>query len=126
MDTRPAALTASLVAIAAIIGRAGAAPPPPSSAIATVSLQEALAHAREHQPRIRAALAELLARQREARVPLARWYPRIGATAQIFGATSNNTTASYLGVRDVDLPRIGSSPGAGDTAWAPVPSTLVA
>ena len=95
-------------------------------AVPTVTLQEALAYARDRQPRIKSALAEYQARRAEARVPRAQWLPQIGATAQAFLATSNNTTASYLGVPEMDLPRIGGSKSTtqATATWSPSGSTL--
>jgi outer membrane protein len=98
---------------------AGAATP-------SYSLEEALLYARDHQPVIRRALAELRARQSEAKVPRAQWFPQIGASVQILYGSTNNTTASYLGVPEVDLPRIGATKSATGTDWAPSASTLAA
>ena len=91
-----------------------------------MTLPEALAYAQERQPRIKSALAEYEARRAEARVPRAQWLPQIGATAQLFVGTANNTTASYLGVREIDLPRIGGSKSTtqATAAWSPSASTL--
>jgi outer membrane protein TolC len=91
-----------------------------------MTLDEALAYARAHEPRLRSALAELAARRSEARVPRAAWLPSLGATAQLIYGSANNTTASYLNVPEVDLPRIGGSPGVTSTNWSPFASTLVA
>jgi outer membrane protein TolC len=75
-----------------------------------ITLPEALAYARAHQPQIRAALAEVAARRAEAGIPRAEWYPVLGATAQLFGMTANNTTATYVSPgRFMDVPRIGST-----------------
>jgi outer membrane protein len=98
----------------------------PARAMPTLTLDEALAHARAHQPRLKSALAELLARKEEARVPRAEWLPTLGATAQLFYGSANNTTASYLGVPEVDLPRIGASRSQTSTHWTPAGSTLAA
>ena len=92
----------------------------------TYSLADALAYARAHQPLIRSALAELAARKAEARIPRAQWLPQLGATAQILVGSTNNTTASYLSVPEVDLPRIGATKAASSTDWTPSGSTLAA
>ena len=96
------------------------------SNLPVVTLEQALRYARQHQPAIRSALAEYQARRAEARVPRAAWLPQVGATAQLFGATSNQTTASYLGVPEVDLPRVGGSRGRtqATATWTPQASTL--
>lgn len=94
--------------------------------VSSVTLQQALAYSRDRQPRIKSALAEYEARRAEARVPRAQWLPQVGATAQAFLATSNNTTASYLGVPEMDLPRIGGSKSTtpATATWSPSGSTL--
>ncbi|HEY1954795.1 MAG TPA: TolC family protein [Polyangiaceae bacterium] len=93
-----------------------------------VRLDEARAYARAHQPMIRAALARVAAAQARAAVPRAQWQPQLGATAQIFVGSTNNTTAEYLGVAQVDLPRIGGSRvvDAGNATLQPYGSTLAA
>jgi outer membrane protein TolC len=97
-------------------------------AVPSIRLDDALRYAASHQPRVRAALAELAARQADARVPRARWLPRIGATAQLFGATNNDTSAVYLGVPEVDLARTGATGGrtTDSASWRPATSTLAA
>jgi outer membrane protein TolC len=90
------------------------------------SLDEALAYARDHQPLIRRALAELVARQREAKIPRAQWFPQLGAAVELLYGSTNNTTASYLGAPHVDLPRIGATRSVSSTDWTPSASTLAA
>ena len=92
----------------------------------TFSLREALAFAREHQPSLLTALARVKAAQEDTRIARAQWLPAVGATAQVFGATANNSTASYLGVRGVDLPRVGGTRVADSRGWGPQASTLAA
>jgi outer membrane protein TolC len=75
-----------------------------------MTLNEALAHARAHQPAVRAALARVGAEREAARIPRAQWLPSAGVTAQVFAATANNTTGTYLGAPFVDVPRIGGTP----------------
>ncbi|HVV52019.1 MAG TPA: hypothetical protein VHO06_20290, partial [Polyangia bacterium] len=53
-------------------------------AIRTVTLPEALAYARAHQPAVRAALARIAAQRADAAVPRAGWYPYAGLTGQLF------------------------------------------
>jgi outer membrane protein TolC len=74
-----------------------------------VTLQEARNYAREHQPSVRAALARIAAAKADAAVPRAQWYPQLGATAQLYVATANDTTALYLNTPAVDVPRIGGT-----------------
>jgi len=117
----PAATTASSVA------------PPPDAAMAfglpparKITLAEALAFARDHQPAVRAALAQIQTERANADVPRAQYLPLIGITAQFLEGTANNTTASYLGDPFVDLPRIGGTPSrtGHDAGWKPYASTL--
>jgi outer membrane protein TolC len=108
----------------AAIGPAAAAPA--GAPIRTMTLDEALTHARAHHPALESARARLAAVAADARVPRAQWLPAIGATAQAFEATANNTTASYVGVRGVDIPRIGGTRVASTGDWTPDVSTLVA
>jgi outer membrane protein TolC len=104
-------------------------PAPPSVAPAprrSLDLAEALAYAAAHEPRIRSALAQWRARRAEARVPRAAWFPQIGGTAQLVVGSTNNTTASYGGVPEVDLVRIGATRSQTGTDWSPSASTLAA
>ncbi|HZS37498.1 MAG TPA: TolC family protein, partial [Polyangia bacterium] len=87
--------------------------------VPVMALDEALLYARAHQPQIRSALAEWSARKSEARIPRALWLPQIGATAQLFVATANNTTGTYLNVPEVDLPRIGATAARSGGSWSP-------
>ena len=86
-----------------------AAPAPPESALAAsgqlpaMTLSEALAYARQYQPTLRAAQARLEAARRAVTVVRSEWLPQVGATAQVFYGTMNNSTAMYLGVRTLDL-----------------------
>src|SRR5580704_13700855 len=102
------------------------APPTPQAA-RTMSLPEAIAYARAHQPAIRAALSRVSERMAEARVPSGQWLPTIGVTAQLYGMTANNTTATYVGTAFMDIPRIGATQSTTSSAasLAPFASTLV-
>jgi outer membrane protein TolC len=99
-----------------------------AAALRVVTLPEALAYARAHQPAVRAALARLAAEQALAAVPRAGWYPTAGLAAQLVEGTVNNTTASYLTTPTLDIPRIGGTPAVTGAAavWTPHPSTLAA
>ena len=98
---------------------------PVINGVKVMTLPEALAYARAHQPAIRAALARVLAEEQSARIPRAQWLPSVGVTAQLFGATSNNSTGTYLGAPYVDVPRIGGTPAAPTGSMRPYPSTFV-
>jgi outer membrane protein TolC len=115
---------------------AAASPAPPSVAAADVgvhavhqvTLAEALAYARAHQPAVLAALARLRSEQAAAQVPRAQYLPLVGLTAQVLEGTANNTTSSYVSDPFVDIPRIGGTPArnGSDAAWKPYASTLAA
>lgn len=89
-------------------------------------LMAAIKYAREHQPRVRAALARLEAQRAEARVPGAQWLPSAGVTAQLFAATANNTTGTYANPGFIDIPRIGGTRGVATGTFRPYPSTIAA
>jgi outer membrane protein TolC len=93
-------------------------------AIPTMSLPDAIAHAREHHPAVRAALARVAAQKATAAVPRSQWLPTFGVTAQIFGGTANNTTASYVGQPFMDIPRIGGTRVASPGTFEPSASTF--
>ncbi len=92
-----------------------------------MSLPEAVEYARAHQPAIRAALSRISERMAEAKVPSAQWQPSIGATAQIYGMTANNTTGTNLPTPFVDIARIGDTPSqtVSSANLLPYASTLV-
>jgi outer membrane protein TolC len=97
-----------------------------SASIRAMTLEEALAHARAHHPALKSALSRVEAAAADARVPRAQWLPAVGATAQAFEGTTNNTTASYVGVRGVDIPRIGGTRVEPTGDWSPDLSTFAA
>ena len=92
-----------------------------------VTLGEALAYARAHQPAVVAALARIREEKATAEVPRAQYYPLVGVMAQFLEGTANNTTASYLTTPFVDLPRIGGTSfnaSSATASWKPSASTL--
>jgi outer membrane protein TolC len=94
----------------------------------SITLPEALAFARSHQPAVLASLARIRTEKANAEVPRAQYYPLVGLTAQFLEGTTNNTTASYLTDPFVELPRIGGTPAtnSGGASWKPYASTLAA
>jgi outer membrane protein len=88
-------------------------------------MTEALAYAHEHQPQIRAALSRVSARIAESKVPSGQWLPTAGVTAQLFGMTANNTTATYVAPTFMDIPRIGATPTTTAGTLSPHASTFV-
>jgi outer membrane protein TolC len=91
-----------------------------------MTLDEALSYARGHQPMLRSALARVAAAAADSRIPRAQWLPSVGATLQGFAVTTNNTTASTIGVPEVDIPRIGGTKVTATGTWDPSASTLAA
>lgn len=96
-----------------------------SSAPRRMTLSAAIAFARAHHPAARAALARVAASQAATRVPDAAWLPVAGATAQIFAATANNTTGTYVSPGVMDVPRVGGTRSVSDGSFAPYASTFV-
>ena len=90
-----------------------------------MTLSEALNYAQAHQPAVRTAVARIQAQAAEAKIASAQWYPTIGATAQIFAATANNSTGTYVSPGFMDIPRIGATRATGTGSWQPYASTLV-
>jgi outer membrane protein TolC len=91
----------------------------------SMSLPEAISYAKAHQPATRLALARIQSRVADTNIPRAQWYPTIGASAQLFAATANNTTGSYVSPRVFDIPRIGGTRSTGSASWRPFASSLV-
>lgn len=97
------------------------------SAPRTMTLDEALAYARAHQPAVLAAKARIAAAVSDADVPRSQWKPNVGVSAQIFGGTANNTTGSYASTAAIDIPRIGATRAVSNArSWSPYASTFVA
>ncbi|MGZ3423529.1 MAG: hypothetical protein ACXVEE_37050, partial [Polyangiales bacterium] len=87
-----------------------------------MSLNVALTYARLHLPIVKVSRARIAATQAAAAIPKGQWLPQLGGTAQIFGATANNTTNSYLSDGSIDIPRIGGTPANTSTSWKPYAS----
>ena len=94
--------------------------------VPSMTLQEALAYARLHQPELRSARERFLAVAADARVPAAQWLPTAGATVEVVGSTANNSTATIFSNDAVDLPRIGGTPIQSRPDWHPYATTLAA
>lgn len=90
-----------------------------------MGLKEAVNYAREHHPLLQASLARITARQADTRIPRAAWYPLAGISAQVFGATANNTTGTYVAPDQFDLPRIGGTSVVSKGDFTPSAATLV-
>jgi outer membrane protein len=132
----PAALASSLLLLGATSALAQPAPAAPADAtpappvsspapVRSMSLPDAIAYARAHQPAVLAGIARVAAAMEATGIPRAQWQPLVGVTAQAFGATMNNTTATDVGTPFLDLPRIGTTPAVTTGTWQPYASTLV-
>jgi outer membrane protein len=114
--------TAIVVACVLALG-ADASAQTEADAPRTMSLEDALAHAKASHLQSLAARHRLRAAEREAEVPGAQWLPRVSGMAQIVGSTVNNSTTTLLGTSAVDVPRIGATPLRTDPDLQPYPST---
>ena len=125
---RRASAVLLLVAASAGAGRrAGAQELPKPVAPRVVTLPEAIAYARAHEPTIRAAQARVAAEEQAARIPRGQWLPSVGVTAQLFAASANNTTASFVGGAPyVEIPRISSGTVTAGGTMRPYASSLAA
>jgi outer membrane protein len=90
-----------------------------------MTLSAAIAFARERHPAARAALARVREQQIETRIPRAEWYPVAGASAQLFAATANNTTGTYVSPGVFDIPRLGGTRSVADSHFTPYASSFV-
>jgi outer membrane protein len=126
VHARVASLCSSAALAIAASATARAAPVLAASEAAprTLTMSDALAYAHAHQPAVRAALARVDTRLAEAKVPSGQWLPTVTATAQIFAATANNTTGTYVAPRSMDVPRIGGTPATVHGSFMPYASTF--
>jgi outer membrane protein len=96
---------------------------PVGQTIRTMTLREAIAHARQHHPSLAAARGRVEVARGQARLPRATRSPKIVTAAEVLVGTNNNTTASLGSLAFV--PRIGGTPANAPIEWKPEPSTLV-
>ncbi|HET9627180.1 MAG TPA: TolC family protein [Kofleriaceae bacterium] len=124
-----ASVLLAMIAPATTLAAPDPAPPdaaaPATVAPRSITLREALAYARAHQPSLAAARARVEVARAQARLPDAARTPRIVAGAEVLVGTNNNTTASYGGPLGFDVPRVGGTPANAPTSWSPEPTTLV-
>ncbi len=92
--------------------------------IRTMTLAEALAYAKAHQPAILAARMRVLAVQADVQVARAQWLPLATLGVQLIEGTTNNTTTSYVSIPGLDIPRIGGTAVTATGSFTPHASTL--
>jgi outer membrane protein TolC len=131
LRARPPAAATAFLFVAAVHARSAAAIEIPAAIagappVAAMTLDQALTYARAHQPSLQSAIARVAAAAAAGRIARAQWLPSFGATLQAIEGTTNNTTASYLGVREVAIPRIGGTPVKSGGTFEPSASTLAA
>ena len=90
-----------------------------------MSLPDAIRYAKAHHPAVLAGIARIGARTEEANVPRAQWQPIVEVSGQIFGATANNTTGTFVTPGVTDIPRIGATRATSSGTWQPYASTFV-
>jgi outer membrane protein len=112
-----ASMTALLLTTAPTARAAATSPDTPG-----LTLAQALAYARAHRPDLQSALARLASAESRADIVRARWYPVVGATAQILATTTNNTTGSYLPSPGFDNPRVSATRAESPSTASLVPS----
>ena len=114
--------TASAAATASAPGGA----PSDAPSVASMTLPDAQAYARAHQPLMKVAMARIDAAKAVARIPDGQWRPQLGALAELLGGTANNTTASYTSDPILDIPRIGATPATTTGSFRPYASSFLA
>ncbi len=120
----------ALVLLCTSAGRAAAQDALPAQASPkALSLDDALAYAKAHQPSLRAAEARAQAALADA-FCAARTVVSAHRrhTVQAVEGSTNNTTAEYLNGGPVDIPRVGATRSAdfSTASWTPYASTLAA
>lgn len=119
--------TAFLGVFIIALGTPAAARADSPSTLRAMTLDDAIAFARAHQPEVRVAMARVAAQREQANVPRSQWLPVAGATAQIFALTANNTTGTYVSPGSfMDIPRIGGTRSTATGTFAPDASTIAA
>jgi outer membrane protein TolC len=101
--------------------------PSETTGLRVLTLEQAIRLAHERQPTLQVARSRVAAQEAAAKVPRAQWLPVFGVTAQLFGATANNTTGTYVGPGGfLDIPRIGGTRVVSSGEMKPYASTLAA
>ncbi len=88
------------------------------------TLDEAVAYAMAHQPRLRAAAQAVEVRRRQVAAAKAPWAPEIRAGVEVLAGTVNQTSASFFNLRGVDIARIAGRSSVRYPEWQPYPSTF--
>lgn len=90
-----------------------------------MTLPDALAFARSHQPSIALARTRVRTAQAIASVADAQWLPQVSGLGEVVGGSNNNTSTSYVGGGSIGLVRIGGSSAVTKGALTPYASTIV-
>lgn len=120
----PTTIATSLVVAALAFSATARAEPVPLPNAPSMSLEQALEHARKHQPSLAAARLRLEAARHDATANDREWYPKISVGAQVVGATVNASSATILPMNGVGIARVGGTRMFAPTAQ-PYASTLV-
>ena len=92
--------------------------------IPVMTLSQAIAFARAHQPSLAAARARAEVARTQVDVARAAYYPVVSAAAEALVGTANNTTTSYGTLPLLDVTRVGGTPANAPISWSAEPSTL--
>ncbi|HET9931669.1 MAG TPA: TolC family protein [Polyangiaceae bacterium] len=122
----PRSIRLGVALFTAALSSAGRAAAEEPASIRALALNAAVDFALKHQPEVLAARKRLIASRADAEVPIAQWQPNVGLVAEALLGTANNSTASILSPRTVDLPRIGGTSVEENPSARPYGSSLVA
>jgi len=120
------------LALAWGLGASFAAAAQTTAAVPSMTLDQAIEYALLHNPSLAAAHAQVAQGQEARGASTDRWLPKLGANAQLFAATDNNTAAVVLATSpSLAIPRLGgTSYSSGLTvdngaSWRPYASSFL-
>lgn len=91
-----------------------------------LTLDEALAYAKTHQPALAAARARLEAARHDLASNEREWYPKVTVGAQVVAGTVNPSSATALPFPGLNVARVGGTQMADPPTLRPYASTMVA
>jgi outer membrane protein TolC len=97
-----------------------------SPTLPTMTLDEALAYAKAHQPALSAARARLEAAEHDLVANDREWYPKVTVGAQVVAGTVNPSSATALPFPGLNVARVGGTQMADPPTLRPYASTMVA